>query len=92
MRGVWMMSDGYFQAPFQELNDAFASLLAVRYYQLYRTAPARFGPAYMALLSGGYGEAPNALLLRSLQIDMAEPRFVSMTLAALRAEIADLYR
>ncbi|MEO7635043.1 MAG: hypothetical protein ABIS38_05295 [Sphingomicrobium sp.] len=91
-RGMWMLSDGYYLAPYQELNDAFASLLAVRYYAMYRRDPTQFGPAYMALLSGGYGDAPNALLSRNLGIDMTDPDFAGITLAALRGQIDELYR
>lgn len=87
MRGVWMMSDGYYMAPFQELNDAFASLLAVRYYQLYRRDRASFGSRYMALLSGGYGESPSKLLSGHLGIDMTDPQFVTATMVALKQEI-----
>ena len=92
MRGMWMLSEGYYQAPFQELNDAFASLLAVRYFQLYRQDPGKFGPAYMGLLRGGYNDEPRALLRRNLGIDMASPDFVAATLATLRVEVNALYR
>ena len=92
MRGLWMMSEGYYQAPFQELNDAFASLLAVRYFQLYRGDPATFGPKYMALLSSGYVAQPRALLLSNLGIDIAAADFVPATLAELKREVGALYR
>ena len=92
MRGAWMMSDGYFMAQFQELNDAYASLLAVRYYQLYRQDRADFGRKYMALLEGGYTEAPAALLSKRLGIDMSDPRFVATTLGTLRRQVDELYR
>lgn len=92
MRGLWMLSEGYYQAPFQELNDAFASLLAVRYYQLYRSNPTKFGPGYMALLSGGYSDDPRTLLRRNLAIDMAAADFVPATLSALKFEVGALYR
>ncbi len=91
-RGVWMLADGYFMAPMQELNDAYASLLAIRYFQLYRRDPARFRRGYLALLSGGYDAAPADLLRRHLDIDMNAPGFVAETMTALRADIDALYR
>ncbi len=91
-RGLWMLSEGYFMAPMQELNDAYASLLAVRYFQLHRRDPRRFRTNYLALLSGGYDGAPVDLLRRHLGIDMASPGFVADTMAGLRAEIDSLYR
>lgn len=91
-RGLWMLSEGYFMAPMQELNDAYASLLAVRYFQLHRRDPERFRAGYLALLSGGYGNPPADLLRRHLGIDMAAPAFVAETMTGLRAEIDALYR
>ena len=91
-RGLWMLSEGYFMAPMQELNDAYASLLSVRYYELWRRDPARFRTAYLALLSGGYDDEPGDLLRRHLGIDMMAPGFVAGTMTALQAEVALLYR
>jgi oligoendopeptidase F len=91
-RGLWMLSEGYFMAPMQELNDAYASLLAIRYFQLWRRDPARFRAGYLALLSGGYDDEPGDLLRRHLDIDMIAPGFVAETMAALQAEVAALYR
>lgn len=91
-RGLWMMSEGYFMGPMQELDDAYASLLAVRYFQLYRRDPARFRTGYLALLSNGYDDAPAALLRRHLGIDLEAADFVAGTMAALRTEVDALYR
>lgn len=90
-RGIWMLSEGYFMAPMQELNDAYASLLSVRYFQLWRRDPERFRAGYLALLSGGYDDEPDDLLRRHLGIDMTAPGFVAETMAALQAEVAMLY-
>lgn len=91
-RGLWMLSEGYFMAPMQELNDAYASLLAIRYFQLHRRDPAGFRSGYLALLSSGYDGAPADLLRRHLGIDMNAPAFVAETMASLRTEIDALYR
>ena len=87
-----MLSEGYFLAPMQELNDAYASLLSVRYFQLWRRDPARFRAAYLALLSGGYDDEPGDLLRRHLGIDRMAPGFLAETMAGLQAEVAALYR
>lgn len=91
-RGIWMMSEGYFMAPLQELNDVYASLLAVRYFALYRRDPQRFRAAYVALLSGGYDDEPRAMLARRLGVDMMSPGFAAETMASLQAEVSTLYK
>jgi oligoendopeptidase F len=87
-----MMSEGYFMAPMQELNDAYSSLLAVRYFELYRRDRARFRAGYLALLSGGYNDTPSALLQRHLGFDMMAEGFVEETMTRMRAEVDGLYR
>ena len=91
-RGLWMVSEGYFMAPLQELNDAYSSLLAVRYFQLYRNDRRGFAASYLALLSNGYAAAPDDLLKRRLGLDMTAPGFASETIAALKTELDALYR
>jgi oligoendopeptidase F len=91
-RGIWMLSEGYFMAPMQELDDAYSSLLAVRYFELYRRDPERFRSGYVALLSGGYDDEPRALLLRNLGFDMMAPEFAAETMTSLRGEVEALYR
>ena len=89
-RGLWMLSEGYFMAPMQELNDVYASLLAIRYLQLHRRDPARFRTGYLALLSAGHDAAPATLLRRHLGIELMAPDFASATMAALLADIEAL--
>lgn len=91
-KGVWMLSECYFMAPMQELNDAYAALLAVRYWQAWRADPAGFRKGYMALLREGYDASPAELLRRNLAIDMAVDDFVATTIAALDSEVARLRR
>lgn len=75
----------------QELDDAYASLLAVRYFELYRRDRERFRSGYVALLSGGYDDEPRAVLRRHLGFDMMAPAFAAETMASLRAEVDALY-
>lgn len=91
-KGVWMLSEGYYMAPMQELNDAYAAFLAVRYWQAWRADPIAFRKGYMALLRGGYDAAPAELLRRKVSINMAAKDFVPATLAALDGEIERLSR
>jgi oligoendopeptidase F len=91
-RGIWMLSEGYFMAPMQELDDAYASLLAVRYFALYRRDPERFRTGYIALLSGGYDDEPRDLLQRHLGFDMMAQDFAAETMASLRVEVNALYQ
>jgi oligoendopeptidase F len=89
-RGLWQLSEGYFMAPLQELNDAYASLLAIRYFQLYRRNPSAFRTSYLALLSNGYGAEPHQLLKRYLGFDMMAPQFAKETMEALKAQLEAL--
>ena len=91
-RGIWMLSDGYFLAPMQEINDLYSALLAIRYFQLHRRDPAAFRRGYMALLSGGYDAEPADLLRRNLGIDFTARDFTRETLAILQVEVERLYR
>lgn len=90
--GIWMLSEGYLMTPMQELDDAYSSLLAVRYFELYRRDPERFRTGYLALLSAGYDDEPRALLLRTLDFDMMAQGFAAETMTSLRAEVDALYR
>jgi hypothetical protein len=74
-----------------ELNDAYASLLAVRYFARYRRDPGRFRAGYLPLLSGGHDAPPVALLRRHLGIELMAPDFAAATLEELLAEVASLY-
>lgn len=87
----WMMSGGYYLSPYQELNDAFASLLAIRYFAMYRSDRRSFVKSYLALLSSGYRDAPGQLLKKHLGIDMPAAHFAATTLDALDREVLDLY-
>jgi oligoendopeptidase F len=86
-----MLSEGYFMAPMQEINDVYASLLAVCYFERYRRDPERFRTGYVALLSGGYDDEPGALLKQRLGIDITAPDFAARAMASLRSELDALY-
>jgi oligoendopeptidase F len=91
-RGLWMLSEGYFMAPLHELDDLHASLLAVRYFRLWRENPARFRTRYLSLLSGGYDAEPRTLVSRNLGFDFRAPGFADETMSMLSQEIDALYR
>lgn len=86
-KGVWMLSEGYYMAPMQEFNDAYAAFLAVRYWQAWRADPVAFRKGYLTLLREGYDAPPADLLRRKLGIDMGANDFVPTTLAALESEV-----
>ena len=88
--GMWMLSQGYFMAPMQELNDVWASLLAIRYFLAWREDPEAFRVRYLELLSRGYDAAPDELL-KSVGIDIHDQNFVGGTMAALRQTVSELY-
>ncbi len=90
-RGLWMVAEGYYMAPMQELNDAYASLLAVRYYQAWRADPQGFATTYLTLLTRGYDAPPAEMLDDAVGLDLLAEDFAEATLTALDAEIAALY-
>jgi|GEM_PF-3947517 len=91
-RGLWMLSEGYFMAPLHEIDDLYASLLAVRYFRMWRRDPAGFRERYLRLLSGGYDAGPRTLLRRSLGLDFGDRDFADETMEMLRQEVTALYR
>ena len=88
--GLWMLSQGYFMAPMQELNDAWASLLAIRYFVAWREDPDGFRRAYLDLLSRGYDAAPDELL-ETLEIDIHDEAFVDDTLRSMDRIVSEIY-
>lgn len=91
-RGLWMLSEGYFMSPLHELDDLQASLLAVRYFRLWREDPVRFRANYLRLLSGGYDAEPHVLVERNLGFDFRAPRFAEETMVMLRREVEAIDR
>jgi oligoendopeptidase F len=91
-RGLWMLSEGYYMAPLHEIDDLYASLLAVRYFRMHRRDPAGFRRRYLRLLARGYDDEAGTLVAQSLGFDFLAPGFAEETMEMLRQEVEALYR
>lgn len=87
---VWAAMSEYYLAPMHQVNDPVASVLALKYYEMYKRAPAEFVPRYLSLLRNGYDAPPHALLKRFLGIDLRDPRLVPDAVGFLRSQVEAL--
>ena len=77
MRTQWITSSLFYDDPLYDINYVYGSLLALKYYELYRRDPAAFVPRYAALMRNGFDAPAEVLLRRHLGIDLRDPRLVS---------------
>src|SRR5207237_7808195 len=87
---LWSMQQNYFLAPLHQSNYPFATLLALKYYEMYLRDPKSFIPWYLALMRNGYNAPPDILLKRFLRIDLRDPRLVSDACAFMEQQIEAL--
>jgi oligoendopeptidase F len=69
MKARWESLSLAFEDPLYSVNYMYASMLALRYFQLYEQKPGWFAPRYIALLRNGLDDTPENLLRRFLDID-----------------------
>jgi len=61
---------GIYEDPFYEINYVLGSMLALKYYQLYKFDKESFSKKYIALLKNGFNQPPQKLLKTFLDIDI----------------------
>lgn len=83
LKGQWMTISLMYQDPFYDVNYIYGSLLALKFYQMYKTDPAQFIPRYIALMRNGFDAPPAILLKRFLGIDLKDPRLISDALSVI---------
>jgi oligoendopeptidase F len=65
-------------------------LLALKYFDLYKTKPDWFVPRYLALLKNGFNQSPAELLHQFLAIDLSAPALLNDDLALLNHRLDQL--
>jgi oligoendopeptidase F len=73
----WITSALFYEDPLYDINYAYGSLLALKYYELYSRNPQEFIQRYIALLKNGFNAPPDVLLKRFLDVDLGDPRLVT---------------
>jgi oligoendopeptidase F len=78
--------------PLYSVNYLYASLLALKYFQLWRERPAWFLPRYQALLQDGFDDSPRNLLEKHLGIDLAGPGLLDDAVGVVDGRLRQLER
>lgn len=86
----WLTTEHFVSVPLYEINYVYASLLALKYFEMFRKDPANFAGRYAALVSNGFDAPPSSLLRRFLGIDLKSPKLVDESLSYLRANLPRL--
>ena len=87
LKAEWMNLGLMYEDPFYYINYIYGSLLALKYYDLYRHDPEHFVPSYIALLQNGFNAPPEVLLKRFLDIDLNDPQLVTNALSVVEDKI-----
>jgi oligoendopeptidase F len=87
---MWMDAPEYYVAPLHKMHNVFASVLALKYYQMYTQNPKDFASRYMALLRNGYNASPDVLLKKFLNIDFRDPELTNDALTFLLDQLRQL--
>jgi oligoendopeptidase F len=66
----WITAGLFYEDPFYEINYVLGSMLALKYYQLYKFDKESFSKKYIALLKNGFNQPPQKLLKTFLDIDI----------------------
>jgi oligoendopeptidase F len=90
MRHRWMQIRLLYEDSFYDLNYVYASVLALKYYEMCKQNPQEFQRKYVALLKNGFDAPPDALLKKFLGIDLHDDRLFHDGLGVLKPKIAAL--
>jgi oligoendopeptidase F len=71
LRTRWAMVSLMYEDPLYDVNYVYGGLLALKYFDLYKTKPEWFVPRYIALLKNGFNQSPAELLHQFLAIDLS---------------------
>ncbi|HEX7114146.1 MAG TPA: M3 family metallopeptidase [Steroidobacter sp.] len=73
LKSKWMTTVLMYQDPFYNINYVWGGILALVYYDIYRSDPASFAQRYQELLRNGFDAPPEELLHEFLGIDLRDP-------------------
>jgi oligoendopeptidase F len=90
LRTRWATVSLMYEDPLYDVNYVYGGLLALKYYDLYKTKREWFVPRYMALLKNGFNHPPAELLKRFLEIDLSGPGLLKDDLELLKGRLDEL--
>jgi oligoendopeptidase F len=90
LRTRWAMVSLMYEDPLYDVNYVYGGLLALKYFDLYKTKPDWFVPRYLALLKNGFNQSPAELLHQFLAIDLSAPALLNDDLALLNHRLDQL--
>ncbi|MEA2604145.1 MAG: oligoendopeptidase [Acidobacteriota bacterium] len=90
LRSQWMVIPLMYEDPFYDLNYAYAGLLALDYYALYKQDPTGFPARYAALMEHGFDTTPPELLKKYLGIDFDGRKLVAEALRVLQGKMGEM--
>jgi oligoendopeptidase F len=88
----WVNTIHYYTRPLYRVNYVYSKLLALKYFDLYQRDRDGFVRRYVALLSNGYDDQPDALLRRFLGFDLSAGTLVDDAARVIDARTAELER
>ena len=86
----WVNVITYYTWPLYRINYLYATLLALKYFDLYTRDRNRFVPAYLELLRNGYDAPPEVLLKKIVGTSTHDPRLVEDALDVINKKVTEL--
>lgn len=83
----WMTISLMYEDPFYDANYVYGSLLALKFYAMYRRDPEHFVPRYLALMKNGFDGPPKVLLKRFLDLDLNDPMLLTNALSIVEEKV-----
>ncbi len=90
LRTRWATVSLMYEDPLYDVNYVYGGLLALKYYDLYKTKREWFVPRYIALLKNGFNHPPAELLNQYLGIDLSGPALMNDDLELLKGRLDQL--
>jgi oligoendopeptidase F len=86
----WMRVSLMWEDPLYLSNYMYSGMLALAYFTRMSSDSARFAPAYVSLLQGGWPAPAQELLRRHLGIELGDPSLLTATFAIVERRIEQL--
>jgi oligoendopeptidase F len=86
----WITARLFYEDPLYEINYVYGSLLALKYFELFKQAPESFVKDYILLMGNGFDAAPELLLSKFLKIDLHDPDLISGAVNLLEMKVNQL--
>jgi oligoendopeptidase F len=92
MRMRWITNALFYEDPLYNINYVYGSLLALKYYSMFKGNPEDFVPRYIALLKNGFNAEPAILLKKFLDINLTDRNLLTDAIDMLSEKMNDLNR